>query len=591
VGQYVILEPLGQGGMGRVYKARHSLMNRVVALKVIGAELLENPEAVERFHREIRAAAQLSHPNIITAHDAGQAGDTHFLVMEFVEGNDLAKVIGQYRQLPAYHACVYIWQAASGLQHAHERGLVHRDIKPSNLLLTTGGTVKILDFGLARFMATSQAAGQLTRVGSVAGTADYLAPEQATDFHRADIRADVYSLGCTLYHLLAGRTPFAEAHPLAKPYFHMTHQPPDLEQLRADLPAGLKVVVGRMMAKRPEERYQMPAEVAAALAPYCRPPRPAPPRPPKPPESCRVCLKVLTETPPKNEPWPNAPPLCAECLGQISKRRQPIIGYRIVREMGRGNMDVVYLAVREVDGSVVSLQTFETYISERMRREGKVLRQLVHPHIIFCRDIFESDYRIYFAMDYVRGIATAQLLRAQGPMAVGRAVGLVCQVLAALEYCHSRGFVHSEIEPSFLLVEQDGDREVAKLAGFPEAWFRTAYVLEYSEGEGRLEGRLPFMAPEQITHYGKAKPPVDQYAAAATLYNLLTGRFTYNLRPNLPDQLLQILQEKPVPIRSRRVEIPAGLAEAVHRALARNPEDRFPDVAAFRQALLPYRPA
>ncbi len=214
--RYRVLALLGAGGMGAVYKAEHRLMERLVALKVMAARLLGNAAMVERFRREVKAAARLAHPNIVTAHDAEQAGDLHFLVMEYVEGTDLARVVAERGPLPVGEACDYVRQAAMGLQHAHEHGMIHRDIKPHNLMLTPQGTVKMLDFGLARLAgeAGSQPGGG-TAQGTVLGTVDYMAPEQADDAHQADIRSDIYSLGCTLYHLLSGR-PLSPRNPRAK---------------------------------------------------------------------------------------------------------------------------------------------------------------------------------------------------------------------------------------------------------------------------------------------------------------------------------------------------------------------------------------
>src|SRR5262249_26297230 len=237
--RYRILSVLGAGGMGVVYKAEHQLMERPVALKVISSRLMGDPAMVERFRREVRSAARLFHPNIVTAYDAEQAGDTHFLVMEFVEGTSLDRVVARDGPLPVIRACEYIRQAALGLEHAFEHGMVHRDIKPQNLMLAPAakgrpwGLIKILDFGLARLAevggvpssvssgldrsgarrAEAMGAGSdaLTETGAVVGTPDYIAPEQIRDPHTADIRADIYSLGCTLYFLLTGKVLFAEA--------------------------------------------------------------------------------------------------------------------------------------------------------------------------------------------------------------------------------------------------------------------------------------------------------------------------------------------------------------------------------------------
>jgi len=222
--RYRLLGFVGAGGMGRVWKARHELMNRVVAVKTIRPDLLRDERAVARFRREVEAAAALDHPGIVRAFDAERLGDLHFLVMEFVEGVDLARLVQERGPLPVAEACEYARQVAAGLAYAHERGLVHRDIKPHNLLLAQPGVVKVSDFGLASFLAVqdeppvsrgaeamspTSTSGSVTRIGDGCGTPDYIAPEQIRDARGVDGRADIYSLGCTLYHLLAGQPPFA----------------------------------------------------------------------------------------------------------------------------------------------------------------------------------------------------------------------------------------------------------------------------------------------------------------------------------------------------------------------------------------------
>jgi WD40 repeat protein/tRNA A-37 threonylcarbamoyl transferase component Bud32 len=275
VGPYVLLDRLGEGGMGQVFKAQHQHMGRVVALKVIRKEKLRNPEAVRRFYQEVQAAGQLHHPNIVLAYDAGQAGNTHFLSMEYVDGRDLAQAVKEGGPLPVAQAADYIRQAAVGLQHAHERGLVHRDIKPHNLLVTAangpgGGIVKILDMGLARLNQTlTDQERAVTRTGAVIGTPDFLAPEQALDSRAADIRSDLYSLGCSLYFLLAGRAPFHAESLTQLLLKHQMEEPVPLESLRADVPPGVLAIVRALLAKRPEDRIQTPAELAAALEPFC----------------------------------------------------------------------------------------------------------------------------------------------------------------------------------------------------------------------------------------------------------------------------------------------------------------------------------
>jgi hypothetical protein len=304
--RYRIVDVLGSGGMGTVYKAEHQVMERPVALKVIKRSLTRDPAAVERFRREVKGAARLAHPNIVTAYDAEQAGDLHFLVMEYVDGQSLDKVVQAQGPLPVIVACDYARRAALGLQHAYERGLVHRDVKPQNLMRTADGQIKILDFGLARFVRESASAALvadaaagaspgLTQVGSIMGTPDYMAPEQAADCQAADIRADLYSLGCTLYYLLTGHVPFPQGAVIDKLLAHAERPPTPVTAYRHDVPVEVIRVVERLLAKDPAVRYPTPAAVADALykaAAAPPPPEPAVAAPPAPPRYRHRVLKV-----------------------------------------------------------------------------------------------------------------------------------------------------------------------------------------------------------------------------------------------------------------------------------------------------------
>ncbi len=317
-GSFTLLERIGEGGMGQVYKARQRGLNRVVALKVIRRECLGNSKAVARFQREIRLAGQLAHPHIVRAYDADQVDGAYYIAMEFIDGVDLAHFVKKQGPLLVPQACDYIRQAALGLQYAYERGMVHRDIKPANLLVTQRvdkthassarvlrpnlkdprgggvirradfdfpwGMVKLLDLGLARWTDpdTGRSATQLTQLGSVMGTPEFIAPEQARDSHKIDIRADLYSLGCTLYFLLSGQVPFPNGSLTEKLLQHQFDVPESLSVVRrrrlmqkgtlppdglgVDVPYAIEEVVRRLMAKKPDDRHDTPAALADDLS-------------------------------------------------------------------------------------------------------------------------------------------------------------------------------------------------------------------------------------------------------------------------------------------------------------------------------------
>ena len=327
---YVLLERLGEGGMGQVFKARHRRMDRLVALKLLRRDKIDSGEAVKRFYREVQAAAQLSHPNIVTAYDAGEAGGTYFFAMEYIDGPDLGKLVTKNGPLSARAACEYVRQAALGLQHAFEKGLVHRDIKPSNVLVTAGKrgargphapafggdpapVVKILDMGLARLNPAFLPDGgaTLTQAQMILGTPDFIAPEQARSSRAADVRSDLYSLGCTFYYLLTAQVPFPCETPMEKLLKHYLEEPAPLEELRPGVPAAVGRVVRRLMAKDPDQRYQTPAELAEALTPLAGVPSPS---------AAAVVLAARPDAPDEPaEDDPDADPPPFETVAELSQ--------------------------------------------------------------------------------------------------------------------------------------------------------------------------------------------------------------------------------------------------------------------------------
>jgi len=305
---------------------------------------------------------------------------------------------------------------------------------------------------------------------------------------------------------------------------------------------------------------------------------------------CRVCECQI------NQPNGGTPQLiCSDCTQQIRGQEQFIDGYQLVRPLGQGAMGIVYLALRKLDYRLVALKTIIPAVAgsstqvERFLREVEILRKLSHPNIVSFRETGEANGRLFFAMDYIRGSGDAnRLLKLHGRMPIGRAVRLTCQLLDALGYAHDLGFVHRDIKPSNMLIADEKGRETVKLADFGLARVYQSSQLSGLTVTGDFGGTVAFMAPEQITEYRDAKPAVDQYGAAASLYNMLTNQYVYDLPNDLTKQLYLVLHEECVPIRSRRTDIPQALANVIARALSREVSDRFPHVRDLHAALLPF---
>jgi serine/threonine protein kinase len=267
LGDYAVVDKIGSGGMGEVFKARHRTMNRMVAVKILAPRATASPASLGRFEREVRAAAKLMHPNIVTALDAGQQGQLHYLVMEYVEGQSLTALLNEHGTMPVERAIDCVLQVGRGLEYAHSKGVIHRDIKPGNLLIDNSGTVKILDMGLALTVAGtgSQPAERLTGSNQALGTCDYMAPEQADDTHEIDQRVDIYALGCTLCQLLTGDPPYVRNSLIKVLLAHREAPVPSLREARAEVPLALDSVFQKMLAKKPDDRYRSMTEVIAEL--------------------------------------------------------------------------------------------------------------------------------------------------------------------------------------------------------------------------------------------------------------------------------------------------------------------------------------
>lgn len=265
IDRYVLLDRIGEGGMGRVYLARDSKLGRKVAIKVLSSERNGVPRAIARFLREARVGAQLEQENLVRIYDDGECDGQRYIVMEYVEGKNVGQMIREEGRLAFKVAARIVGQVALGLEHAREKGLIHRDVTPYNILVTQTGVAKLTDMGLAIVL---EDAGQVTRDGVTVGTFDYLSPEQAKDSRGVDTRSDIYSLGCSLYHMVCGAVPFPVPSQTEKLYAHLMSEPKRPREVAPDVPIELEAVILKMMRKKPEDRYQIPLEVANALEPF-----------------------------------------------------------------------------------------------------------------------------------------------------------------------------------------------------------------------------------------------------------------------------------------------------------------------------------
>ena len=276
LGRYKLLERVGAGARGKVYRAEQAPINRVVALKILDLNLLDDPEVVARWQREIRMAAALNHPSIVTAYDSEHVGDIHFMVMEYVAGRDLKAFVDDFGPLPIDFSCECIRQAAAGMHHAHERGIIHRDIKAGNLLVVADNPqsyplVKVLDLGFARFITDEQNMARITQPWQTFGTPEYMAPEQAESAQKADLRADIFSLGVTLFKLLTASFPYDGITKMQKMLARANNEAKRIRTVRPDIPQALDDIIAKMLARSPDNRFQSAQEVVKALQPFCMP--------------------------------------------------------------------------------------------------------------------------------------------------------------------------------------------------------------------------------------------------------------------------------------------------------------------------------
>ncbi|MGA2927806.1 MAG: serine/threonine-protein kinase [Solirubrobacteraceae bacterium] len=572
---YEIEDLLGQGGMGVVFRARQTDLARTVALKVITPGWAGDAAYRSLFRREAKLAASLQHPHVIEVYDFGDIAGQLYLAMRFVDGVDLARVIAEEGRVRPERAADMIAQTAEALDAAHCAGLVHRDVKPGNILVTdrdAGDYVYLTDFGLTKQLDVTT----LTATGGLVGTAAYMAPEQASG-ESVDPRADVYSLGCVLYHLLTGAVPFPREGVMAQLYAHATQPPPRPRDVVPDLPEVFDEIVLTAMAKRPAERYQSARDLGRAVRTASLLGAP---------ESTESRMALV-----HSHQQPRRPGLdLAHAWYEVDDLAigSEFAGHRIDRVAGVGATGHVYRATHVGLGRVVALKLIKPAFSRdetfrnRFQREARVTALLDHPNVVTVYSHGETDGRPYIALRYIDGPSLAELLRSEGGrLAPARAAWIIAQVAAALDAAHAHGIVHRDPKAGNVLVEGEIGRERAYLSDFGLCKNLTGSVLTLP---GQAVGSMDYMAPEQI----KGEPitaAADIYHLGCVLYECLTGAAVFAHLQGMRS-LWAHLQDPPPSIREKVPSLSKSLDEVVQIALAKNPVSRYPSAGSLADAAL-----
>ncbi|MFL6235230.1 MAG: protein kinase domain-containing protein [Thermoanaerobaculia bacterium] len=554
VSHYRILDRLGGGGMGVVYKAVDLKLDRPVALKFLAGQRGAPEEAKRRFIREARAASALDHPNICTVHEIDETDDgALFIAMALCEGETLRDRIAR-GPLAIPEAVETAGQIAAGLACAHERGIVHRDVKPANVMVALGGRVKIVDFGLAKLADQSR----ITRAGTVMGTAAYMSPEQIQG-EIADPRTDVWSLGAMIYEMVTGRPAFSGGSSTEVVLAILRQLPIPMASLCPGVPPALERIVLRALAKHPDARYASMDALSAELRSLAA----AAAEPPAPDED-----STLLEIP--VSPPPTGPKAAAEWAGQRVDR------FEILEILGGGGMGVVYKARDTRLSRTVALKflppelTRDPEARERFEQEARAASSLDHPNLCTILELGDApDGRLYLAMPYYNGETLRRRLE-RGPLPVDEAVDIAAQIARGLAKAHRSGIVHRDVKPANLIVTGDGvvkilDFGLAKLAGMA-AVSRT----------GSSAGTPAYMSPEQARG-DEVDARTDLWSLGVVLYEMLTGRRPFRGERELA-VVYAILHERPQPLRELRPEVPVELARIVERLMAKEPDDRYPSI-------------
>lgn len=565
--EYEILELIGRGGMGAVYRARHIYLDEERAIKLIRTQFAESEDFVNRFIREAKILAKLHHPNLVELYEFGTLENNQFfMVLEFLRGESALQRIQRIQRIPIQHALRIIREAAMGLGAAHQKGIIHRDLSPDNLFLVQMEpgveTTKVIDFGIAR--PTAKETQRFTRTNMFIGKLEYVSPElcgQLSEDEEVDHRADIYSLGVTLYHMLTGKLPFTSNTPQGFMYKHLNENAAPLSS-HVDcgpFPPELDHFVAKAMAKLRQNRHASMKEVIDHLNQI---------------ESSLTPTIHATGWTASELPTP----------GSFFANR-----YLIEKRIGEGGMGTVFKATdRMLDISVAIKALNRELVSNptnlsRLKREVILARKVAHPNVCRLYDIGEAGGVHYVSMEFVEGQTLSEILHRQGSLPEQQAIEIMRQVLNALGAAHSERIIHRDLKPQNIMIDRTGR---AMMMDFGISFSDEAGHLTQT---GMMVGTPRYMAPEQFKEQA-SDPRADLYSAGIILYEMVTGRAPFDART--PASMMYAHLNTPPPPPSQFCHVSPQLESIILKALEKDPAKRFQNTQEFISAFdQPIRPA
>jgi serine/threonine protein kinase/tetratricopeptide (TPR) repeat protein len=552
--RYEILQRLGEGGMGAVYKARDHELDRMVALKVIRPDLAGNPEILRRFKQELILARQVTHKNVVRIFDLGSADGRKFITMDYIEGRDLKNILGKRGKLPPAEATPILQQICQGLEAAHVEGVVHRDLKPQNIMVDEAGRVWLMDFGLARSM---ELAG-LTRTGVLMGTPDYMSPEQARA-EKVDARSDLFSLGIIAYETLAGELPFQGDTLMSKLLLRVQQKARPVTELEPGIPAALAAVVTKCLEPDVKLRYQTVREVYNDLAASQG-------------QTIAGQSQVTGARTSAGATVADIPPISIESLGPGSQFGPR---YRIDAEIGEGGMGKVYKAYDSDLDRTVALKLVRPELArdsnslQRFKQELLLASRISHRNILRIHDLGDVGGVKFISMAYVQGMDLQDLISKTGKLQIERVVNIAKQLAGALEAAHAEGVIHRDLKPRNVLITVDDHAYVSD--------FGLAKSLDTEKTGmtrvGEVLGTPRYMSPEQA----ESKPAdhrSDLYSLGIILYEMATGEVPFGGESSL-QVMFQHVQQAPKDPRLVNPDVPEFLAAIILKCLEKDPERRY----------------